>query len=223
MSGCVTAFESRYLPDERVVGIHAAKPALLEHGEHLPRRVGKCPELFSPQPEKQILRGDQETRDEVARRIAEYEQTLGVVAGRAEKTLVVGVAADDAVQHDYVCRLDADRIGGDVVKTPLDSVVGAGLAEKPGRFLLIGRRELEVDRPAGAPLQELNLYLAHSATDFEDCRARDSVFLEKRNHPPRRLVDPLLSVTLRSSTGRARSEEVVTAAGVAAASQRPAA
>jgi hypothetical protein len=49
------------------------------------------------------------------------------------------------------------------------------------------------------------------------------VFLEKRNHPPRRLVDPLLSVTLRSSTGRARSEEVVTAAGVAAASQRPAA
>src|SRR4029453_13931963 len=93
----------------------------------------------------------------------------------------------------------------------------AGLVEEPYRLLVIGGRELEVDGAGGAPLQELDLDLADSAADLEDGRALDPPLLEKRNHPPRRLVEPLLSIALRGSPGEAWREEPVTAARIAAA------
>jgi hypothetical protein len=86
------------------MGVGAAKSALLEHGEHPRRRVRERPELDSPQPEDQILRRDHETRDAVARRITEDEQTPRVFGGGTEKPFVVRVAADDAVEHDHVGR-----------------------------------------------------------------------------------------------------------------------
>ena len=215
--------DSRYLPNDRMVRVGTAESALLEDSEHPPRRVRERPELLSPQTEEQILRSYEETGDPVARRITEDEQSPRVFGRCSEKPLVVWVAADDAVQHDHVCRLDAFRIGCDVEETPLRMVLDPGLAEEPHRLLVIRRRELEVDGAGGASLQKFDLYFADSATDLEDGRALDSVLLEKRNHPSRRFVEPLLSVALRGSSGQAWREKVVTAARVAAARHRPAA
>src|SRR4029453_18498209 len=79
------ALESRYLPDERTMRVGGSKSALLNNGEHPPRRVRKRPELHAPQPEKQVLRGDHETRNHISLRITEDEHTARVIRGRFEK------------------------------------------------------------------------------------------------------------------------------------------
>ena len=83
------------------------------------------------QPEGEVLRRDQRPRDRVARRMAEHQQAPRVVGRRAEQPLVVRVAADDAVEHDDVHRLDRVRLDGDVEQPPLDPVLDTGLAREP--------------------------------------------------------------------------------------------
>jgi hypothetical protein len=78
------ALESRDLPDERVMRVGAVKSALLDGGEHMRGWVRECPEFHPAQPEEQILRTDQETRDGVSWRIAEHEQTTRVFGRGSE-------------------------------------------------------------------------------------------------------------------------------------------
>src|SRR4051794_40374067 len=82
------------------------------------------------------------------------------------------------------------------------------------------RRELEVHRPPGAALQQLDLDLADATADLEHGRALDPARLEERHDPPRGLVEPPLAVALRDPARELLPEEGVTAARVTAARHR---
>jgi hypothetical protein len=179
--------------------------------------VSERPELPPQQPEEEVLRSDEQTGDRIAWRVAEDEQASSVLRRRSEQPLIVRIAADHAVQHDYVGWVDVRRIGGDVVEKSLRPLLEARFAQEPRCLLLIGRRELEVDGPRGAAFQQLDLDLANSAADFEYGRALDSALLKKLDHELRRLLESFLSVPLCGPAGETRREEPVTAAGVAAA------
>jgi hypothetical protein len=56
--------------------------------------MGEGPELPPEQPEDEVLGGDKQTRDGVARRITEHEQTPSVLRRRSQQSLVVRVTAD---------------------------------------------------------------------------------------------------------------------------------
>src|SRR4051812_13360837 len=90
------------------------------------------------QPEGEALSGDERARDEIARWVAEHEAADGVIGRGAEKLLVVGVAADDAVEDDDVDGFDRGGIDGDVVQSPLDAALDTGLADEPRGLVLVG-------------------------------------------------------------------------------------
>ena len=69
------ALEPGDLPDERVMGERAPKPALAKYAHHRRRWMGEAPILPPEQPEGEVLRTDEKAREDVARRIAEHEQT----------------------------------------------------------------------------------------------------------------------------------------------------
>src|SRR6266511_3712314 len=102
----------------------------------------------------------------------------------SQQQLIVWVAADDAVEYDHICRLDTLPISGDVMKPPFCPVLEPCLAEKPGGFFVVCRRELEVHGPGGAPPQQLDLDLAHAAADLEHGRILDSAPNEEFDDPP---------------------------------------
>src|SRR3954452_9239454 len=91
------AFEPGDVPDERLGRERALEATFRDHGEHRLGRVRERPELVAAPPEPAILRGDERARDGVPRWVAEDEQPARVVCRGAEETLVVGIAADDAV------------------------------------------------------------------------------------------------------------------------------
>ena len=135
---------------------------------------------------------------------------------RSEKPLIVRITADDPVEHDHIGRLDAVWICGDVEEPSLYSAFDPGFPEEPCRFPVVGRRHFEIDRTSGTSLQEFDLHFAESATNLENSRALNSTPFEKRNHPTRRLVDPLLAIALRSAARQTRREVGVTTARVTA-------
>lgn len=101
--------------------------------------MGEGPELPPEQPEDEVLGGDKQTRDGVARRITEHEQTPSVLRRRSQQSLVVRVTADHPMQHDDVGYLDALRIDGDVVQAPLRTLLEPCLTQERLRLLLVGR------------------------------------------------------------------------------------
>ncbi len=67
------------------------------------------------------------------------------------------------MQYDHVGRLDAGRVDGDVVQSPHGSSLQPGGAQQLIGLRVVGRGELEVHRPAGAALEQLDLDLAGAA------------------------------------------------------------
>jgi hypothetical protein len=124
------------------------------------------------------------------------------------------------VEHDLVGRLDPLSIDGDVVQAPLGPPLEPRLAEQPAGFLLVRRRELEVHRPGGAPLQQLYLDLADAAADFKHGRALDPALLEELDHPPGDRMEATLAVPPRHPARQPGAEELIAAAWVAAARHR---
>jgi hypothetical protein len=180
--------------------IGVEKSPLFDDGEHPRWRVRECPEFLSPQPEEQILRAQQETGQHVARWIAEHQQTACMVNCCAEKPLVVRVTTHDSVEDDNIGRLDAFRIGCDVVKAPLGASFNAGIAYEPHRLLVVPRRQLEVQGVSRATLQQLDLHFTDSAADLEDRRALDPLSLEKGQDAPRRLASHLSRMRTHATT-----------------------
>ena len=105
------------------------------------------------------------------------------------------------MQHDDVGCLDALWIGGDVVEASLCAVPERGLAQQPLGLLLVGWRKLEVHGARRTALQQLNLDLTDAAADFEYGGTLDPTQLEELDHPPRRLIESLLSVARRHTRG----------------------
>ena len=68
----------------------------------------------------------------------------------AEEPLVVGVAANDSVEHNHVGWSDPLGIHCDVVDAPLCSFVGACFLKKLRSLVLVRSRELEVERAGSA-------------------------------------------------------------------------
>ena len=66
--------------------------------------------------------------------MAEDQHPARAIGGSAEQALVVGVAADDAVQDDDVGGLDALRVDCDVVQAPFGTILEPGLGEQPSRL-----------------------------------------------------------------------------------------
>ena len=106
----------------------------------------------------------------------------------AEEPFVVGVTANDSVEHNHVGRSDPFGIHGDVVDAPLCSFVGSCFLKKLRSLVLVRSRELEVERAGSAQLQEFDMDIADSATDLEDGRLLDACLLEKADHPQGCLV-----------------------------------
>ena len=123
---------------------------------------------------------------------------------RVEKQLVVGIAADDAVEDDDVGCFDALGVGRDVVQAPIDARLQTRFAQEPSRVLVVAGRELEVDRPRGAPLEQLELDVADTAADLEDGGTLEPPAFEELDHAPRDLVEALRPVTLGHAPGEAR-------------------
>src|SRR5262245_8077816 len=179
--------------------------------------MGERPEFLSKQPEDQVLAGDGEPRDGVTGWVAEDEESSRVRGRGRQQPLVVGVAADDAVEHDHVGRVEAIAVDRDVVEPPLRSVLESGLAEELSGFLVVGRRELEVDGSGRAALEQLDLDLPDAAADLEHARTLDPALLEELDHAPGGLAEAMLPVTPRDAAGEAGAEKPVAAARVAAA------
>ena len=102
--------------------------------------------------------------------MAEDECLVRGVGRRAEQPLVVGVAADDAVQNDDVGGLDGCRIAA--MSCSRRSTRSSSPASRASRAAsaVVGRRELEVHRARGAALEQLELDLADAAADLEHRR-----------------------------------------------------
>jgi hypothetical protein len=131
VTGCrvvLSSFEPGHVPRDPAVGECGPQSVPLEHGEHRRRRVGEGAELSAEQAEAEVLGGHDRARDRVPWWVAEDEHASGVVGCPAEQPLVVRVAADDAVQHDDVGRLDVCGVDGDVVEPALDAAFDAGLS-----------------------------------------------------------------------------------------------
>jgi hypothetical protein len=136
-----------------VVREGAAKPALLEHVEHLGRRMRECSVLASQELPHNILSGDEKTRNRVAWRMAEDKQAASGATGRCKQSLVVRIAADDAVQNDDVVLPARFGIYCDVIQPPFGMFLDPSLTQESHGFVVVGRRQLEVQGVCGAPLQ----------------------------------------------------------------------
>src|SRR5438067_3313106 len=211
------AFEAGRLPHQRAVGEGTAKAIPLEYAEHRSRWVCERPELPAEQPEQQVLAADGDARDGVAARVAEDDESPRMLGDGGEESLVVRVAADDAIEHDDVGRLDLLGIDRDVAELPLGPSFEARFPQEAVRFLVVARRELEVDGAFGAALEQLDLDRPDAASDLEHRRADEPLLLKERDHLLRRLVEPALAVALGRPAGETRAEEPVAAAWVAAA------
>src|SRR5438874_9936815 len=163
----------------------------------------------SEEPEDEVLARDGDARDGVAGRVAEDDQSPRMLGDRGEEALVVRVAADDAIEHDDVSGLDLAGVDGDVAELALGSRFEARFPQEPVRFLVVARRELEVDGALGPALEQLDLDRPDAASDLEYRRAREPPLLEERDHLLRRLVEPALAVALGRPPGETRAEEPV--------------
>jgi hypothetical protein len=123
-SGC--AFEASDLPSEPTVGVGGAESMLGECGKHGVRWVVERSESLSQDCEDGVLGSQDCASGRVVRRIAEHEEAVRMVGRRGKQAFVVRIAADDPVEHHHVGRLDAVRIGGDVVPAPFDAVLESG-------------------------------------------------------------------------------------------------
>ena len=112
------------------------------------------------------------------RGIAEDHEVPRVVGGRRQQPLVVRVAADDSVEDDHVGRLDVVALDGDVAEEPHGLALESRLAKERLRFVVVGRRELEVHGGGRAAPQQLDLDLTHTAADLEHRGPREPTLLE---------------------------------------------
>src|SRR5215211_6002432 len=204
------------LPDERAVCQDGAKAALLEDREHRRRWMDEGSKVLAESTGEEVRAGDKHPREGISWRVAEDHEPPRVIGRRSEQPSVIGVAADDPVEHDDVGGLDRVGVGRAVVEAPGHSLLEPVLAEQLPPLLLVRRRKLEVDGPGGAALQQRKPDLAHAATEVEDRRAINSAGVEERDHSPRRLVEAFLPIPRRDATREPLAEDLVASARVAA-------
>ncbi|KAF2413241.1 hypothetical protein B1729_10820 [Microbacterium sp. B35-04] len=132
--------------------------------------------------------------------MAENHGALSASGGSAEQPLVVGVAADDTMQHDDVCRLDGLRGAGEVhPQGPRHASAQPRLVEEPRSFGLVRGRELDVGGVRRAPLERLELDVADPTTDLEQRRAVETQRVGELEHELRARREPLAPVSLREA------------------------
>src|SRR5215212_6821295 len=104
-----SALEPDDLPGQAAVVVPGPEPLLPQDCEHGLGRVDEGAKVVAPQAAHDVVPADNRSVQEVAGRIGEDEQLERVAAGRAEQSLVVAVAADNAVEYDHVSGLDRVR------------------------------------------------------------------------------------------------------------------
>jgi hypothetical protein len=117
-----------------------------------------------------------------------------MIGGGREKSAIVAVTADDAVQDDDVCRLDGRWFLGDVVEPAVNTLGNPCLEGEGAGVVLPCGGELEADDVGCARSEQLDLNLTDPATDLHDRRAIDAAIAEEIHHPAGGLVEPTLAV-----------------------------
>jgi hypothetical protein len=95
-----------------------------------------------------------------------------VIGCGADERVWIGIAADNAIHHDDVCRRDGARFTHEVAKPSLDAVGHPVLAEQLRCDRLVSGRKLDVGDVCRPGLQQLELDLADTTADLEDVIAR---------------------------------------------------
>jgi hypothetical protein len=208
--------EAGDLPDESPVCHDGAEASLLEDREQRWWWVDEGSELLAEGTGEEVRAGDEQAREGIPPRVAEDHEPPRVLRRRCEQPSVVGVTADNAVEHDDIGGLDRVSVGGDVVEAPGHALLEPVLAEQAPPLLLVRRRKLEVEHAGGAALQQLEPDPAHTAADLENRRALDPAGVEEGDHSPRRLVEAFLPIPLRDAAREPLAEHLVASAGAAA-------
>jgi hypothetical protein len=153
----------------------------------------------------------------VAGWMAEHQQSFGMVGCRGQETLVVGVAADDAVQHDDVVRLDFLRRDRNVDLAAGHPVAHPGCLREVGRVGVVGVDEFKVGGPARALAEQLELDVTDAASNLENAGAVDSSVDKIVDHSDGGLVEAAFVISGGEVSSEPWAEHVVASARVAAA------
>jgi hypothetical protein len=99
--------------------VSGAESGLIQHRDHCGGGMDEGSERLAAQSAHEVLEPERRPRHNVGWRMAEHQKPTCVAASGGQQTLVIGVAADDTVQHHDVRRLDLVRRLRNIEEAPV--------------------------------------------------------------------------------------------------------
>jgi AmiR/NasT family two-component response regulator len=153
-------------------------------------------------------------------REAQSQQPPSVQGSRSHERLRIRIAADHAVHHDDVGRVDLVLEFDEVAVASSHAALQAILREQRGRLPVVLLGELDHRRVACPGLQELDLDRADTAADLEHVCIRHPTLGQAVHDQTRGLVEPLAPVAARITPRQALAEDLPVAGSTTGAHGR---
>ena len=202
------AFEDRDSPEPGAFARGRTETLALDDFEHCVLRVDVAAEVTAPQSRPQIEDAVRPAGKRDVGWVRERQQPPRLARRDRQQSLVVRVAADDAVQEHDVGGGDGVRVLRRIHDSTVDPGFEPMLAGEGAGLSLVRRRQLGVGRAGRAAFEQLELERPDAATDLEDLVALDPSRRDQVNEPPTRPTGAAPAIARGVAAGQLLVEEL---------------